>query len=199
MFYSKFKKVFTCSLNEVYEWTDLFFQLIPGSIGIYLRRLYFSVLIRQFTDVSVGRNVSIRGLSGIRLGKSVRIGNNCIISARGNGTIFIGNNCSFAVGCTLNADIEGSINIGSDTLLGPDCYLRATNHCYDQLIAPRYQSHIPGVITINHSCWCGARVILLSGASVPPFSVVAAGAVVRNCFSARSLIAGIPAKVIKFL
>lgn len=193
------RKFFTYLENEVYEWIDCFFQIIPGFLGIYLRRLYFSLLTKQISDISVGRNVSIRGISGITFGKSVFIGDNCKFSACSNGNIVIGDKCSFAAGCALNADIDGSINIGPDTLLGPDCYLRASNHGYEQLVAPRFQNHTPGVIDIKHSCWCGARVVILSGSSIPPFSVVAAGAVVNKSFSVRSLLAGVPAKVVKYL
>jgi acetyltransferase-like isoleucine patch superfamily enzyme len=53
-----------------------------------------------------------------------------------------------------------------------------------------------GRITIHDNCFIGYGAILLPGVEVGPDSVVAAGSVVTHTVPARSVAAGVPAKVI---
>ncbi|MDC0124525.1 acyltransferase [Gammaproteobacteria bacterium] len=52
-------------------------------------------------------------------------------------------------------------------------------------------------IRIEDDCWIGANVVFLDGAHVNKGCVVAAGAVVKGVIPPYSVVAGIPAKVIK--
>ena len=54
-----------------------------------------------------------------------------------------------------------------------------------------------GVINIKNDVWIGAGVIVLPGVTIGERSVVAAGAVVIKDVPSRSIVAGLPAKVIK--
>ena len=52
-------------------------------------------------------------------------------------------------------------------------------------------------ILVEDDCWVGANVVFLDGAHVGRGSVVAAGAVVRGKIPAYSVVAGVPARVLR--
>lgn len=52
-------------------------------------------------------------------------------------------------------------------------------------------------IKIGDNCWFGANVSVMPGVTIGEGCVIAAGAVVTKDMPANSLIAGVPAKVIK--
>ena len=53
-------------------------------------------------------------------------------------------------------------------------------------------------VIIEDDVWCGANVTILKGVTIGRGSIIAAGAVVTKSCPAYSIIAGIPAKVIKW-
>lgn len=52
-------------------------------------------------------------------------------------------------------------------------------------------------IKVGDNCWFGANVSVMPGVTIGAGCVIAAGAVVTKDMPANSLIAGVPAKVIK--
>jgi acetyltransferase-like isoleucine patch superfamily enzyme len=52
-------------------------------------------------------------------------------------------------------------------------------------------------ITIGNDVWLGAKVTILDGTVIGDGCIVAAGAVVKGEFPPRSIIAGVPARVVK--
>jgi acetyltransferase-like isoleucine patch superfamily enzyme len=52
-------------------------------------------------------------------------------------------------------------------------------------------------VIIEDGCWLGANVTILKGVTLGRGCVVAAGAVVTNSFPPYSIIAGVPARLIK--
>lgn len=54
-------------------------------------------------------------------------------------------------------------------------------------------------VSIGHNCWIGARVTILPGVSIGNYCVVAAGTVVTKNIPDYSVVAGVPAKIVKVL
>lgn len=52
-------------------------------------------------------------------------------------------------------------------------------------------------IVVGNDCWSGAKATILDGTIIEDGCVVAAGAVCRGYYPKNSIIAGVPAKVIK--
>ena len=54
-------------------------------------------------------------------------------------------------------------------------------------------------ITVHDGAWIGANCTVLGGVTIGKKAVVAAGSLVNHDVPAYSLVAGVPAKVIKYL
>ena len=153
-------------------------------------------------NVTLENGVMIDGLSehGIVFGNNVFIGSHSIIRCSnmtniGQGLV-IGPNSSCDAWCFFGAG--GMITIGSDVIMGQHSAFHAETHLHASTDVPiRTQGLEAQPITIEDDCWIGANVTFLGGAYLGRGSIVGAGSVVRGTFPAFSVIAGIPAKIIK--
>lgn len=111
-------------------------------------------------------------------GRSIRLGKN----------VFINHACSFL-------DI-GGITIEDDVQIGPRVNLTSENHPLDPsdrkmvLLQP---------IVVKRNAWVGAGATILPGVTVGENSIVAAGAVVSRDVPPNTVVAGVPARVVKTL
>lgn len=109
-------------------------------------------------------------------GKNIRIGKRVFINA----------------GCKFQD--QGGITIGDDVLVGHNCVIATLNHVMD----PDHRADmIPAPVKIGDKVWIGANVTILQGVTIGEGAVIAAGAVVNKDVPARTIVGGIPAKVIK--
>lgn len=111
-------------------------------------------------------------------GRSIRLGKN----------IFINHACSFL-------DI-GGITIEDGVQIGPRVNLTSENHPLDPTDRTTL---IPGPIVIKRNAWIGAGATILPGVTIGENSIVAAGAVVSRDVPPNTVVAGVPAKVVKSL
>ena len=111
-------------------------------------------------------------------GKFIRLGKN----------VFINHACSFL-------DM-GGITIEDNVLIGPKVNLITENHPLDP---SDRGALITKPITIKKNSWIGAGATILPGVTIGENSVVAAGAVVSKNVKANTVVAGIPAKFIKYI
>lgn len=88
----------------------------------------------------------------------------------------------------------GGITIEDDVQIGPKVNLITENHPIDP--ANRKVLDLKS-IHIKRNVWIGAAATILPGVTIGENSVVAAGAVVRKDVEANTIVAGVPAKVIK--
>lgn len=90
------------------------------------------------------------------------------------------------------------IHIGRNTLLAPRVQVLTAGHALDAT------ERVQGVefgkpVRIGQDCWIGGGAIICPGVTIGNRSVVAAGAVVTKDVPANSLVAGVPARVLKQL
>jgi acetyltransferase-like isoleucine patch superfamily enzyme len=98
----------------------------------------------------------------------------------------------------LHNTIIGPVTIGSHVNLAQGITVTALNHNFpdaEKRIDEQGVSTAP--VTIEDDIWIGANATILPGVSIGQHSVVAAGAVVTKDVPPHSLVAGVPAKVIK--
>ena len=97
-----------------------------------------------------------------------------------------------------NSRLQGDVTIGDDCVMGPDVVIMATSHGYDRTDIPiRLQGGWEKPIRIGNDVWIGTRVVILPGVEIGDHCIVAAGAVVTKSFPPYSVIAGVPAKLVK--
>ena len=102
--------------------------------------------------------------------------------------VFINHACTFL-------DL-GGITIEDEVQIGPKVNLITENHPLD----PKDRKSLDlGSILIKRNAWLGAACTILPGVTVGENSVVAAGAVVTKDVPDNTVVAGIPAKVVKRL
>ena len=88
--------------------------------------------------------------------------------------------------------------MGSDVIVGNFVSMHSQNHNFDDLNVPiRLQGVNSNGIFIGNNIWIGAKATILDGTKIGDGSIIAAGAVVKGEFPQNSIIAGVPAKVIK--
>ena len=99
----------------------------------------------------------------------------------------------------INASIHGPVSIGDDVMMGPQVYIYALAHGALRTDIPMIDQPAPPPrpVTILDDVWIGARCILLPGVTIGRGSILAAGAVVSHDVPAYSVVAGVPARVVK--
>jgi len=95
--------------------------------------------------------------------------------------------------CILN-DI-GGIEIGDEVMIGPRVSLLSSGHPLDP--GTRRRQILAAPIVIERGVWIGAGATVLQGVTVGADAVVAAGAVVTRDVPPRTLVAGVPARVVR--
>ena len=98
----------------------------------------------------------------------------------------------------LHNTIIGPVSIGNHVNLAQGITVTALNHNFEDAekrIDEQDVSTTP--VTIEDDVWIGANAVILPGVHIGSHCVVAAGAVVTKDVPPHSLVAGVPAKVIK--
>ena len=98
----------------------------------------------------------------------------------------------------LHNTIIGPVTIGSHVNLAQGITVTALNHNFeDTNLRIDEQGISTTPVTIEDDVWIGANAVILPGVHIGNHCVVAAGAVVTKDVPAHSLVAGVPAKIIK--
>lgn len=188
-----------------------------------LRGLRVFLLGKRPKGLLLGKGVSFLYSHKISFGRFVKLGNQVSLQALGQAGITMGNNVSvgdygkLVVSTTLDqpgAHIRignsvgigefaylggaGGLTIGDDCIIGQYFSCHPENHHFQRTDLPiRHQGVRRQGISVGNDCWIGSKVTLLDGVSIGAHSVVSAGAVVTKSFPAYSVLAGVPARVIK--
>ena len=91
---------------------------------------------------------------------------------------------------------RGELEMGDNVSIGPRCTLVLSSHpnasTLKKIVVPKSSK-----IVMKDNAWLGAGCIVLPGVKVGANSVIGAGAVVTKDVPEWSIVAGVPAKVIK--
>lgn len=162
-------------LFDIYSWITNtgwgFLNLMPP----FIRNVVFHMLLKSF-----GKKSMIDYCTYIRYMSQVNIGTGTIINR----------------GCRLIASHyykDVTINIGNYVAIAPEVCILAAGHDYRRRDLPDTAASIQ----IEDYVWIGARSIILQGVTIGEGAVVAAGSVVSRDVPPYTIVAGVPAKVIK--
>lgn len=115
----------------------------------------------------------------------------------GKGTdISIGDNSGLGVNCS----VRGPLEMGANIMMGPDVTILTSIHnTFDTSIPMNQQGFLPNKkVIIGDDVWIGTKVIIMPGVTIGKGSIIGAGAVVTKNIPEYAVVAGVPAKVIKF-
>jgi galactoside O-acetyltransferase len=161
---------------EIYETLQLLFAYSPGTLGIFVRKLFYKLYLKK-----CGKNL----LTGI----GIRI--------QSPNSVSFGNNCGLNDYCWIAANYGGKIHFGDNVLVGPKCVFHSGNHVFkDKNKLIREQGFIFNEINIEDDVWIAANCTILSGVKIGKGAVIAAGSVVNKNVESYTVVAGIPAKLI---
>jgi acetyltransferase-like isoleucine patch superfamily enzyme len=144
-------------------------------------------------------------------GQAVHIGRDCMVGADvtfsvgmptevypsgGDPVISVGDRSSVGKGCWLVA--RRRIDIEADVTFAPNVYVTDHNHTYaDPWLPVGIQLLAEDPVRIGAGTWLGTNVVVLPGADIGRNCTVAAGSVVRGTIPDHSVVAGVPAKVVR--
>ena len=98
----------------------------------------------------------------------------------------------------LHNTIIGPVTIGNHVNLAQGITVTALNHSFEDTEKRIDEQGIHTTpVTIGDDVWIGANAVILPGVHIGQHCVIAAGAVVTKDVPPHSLVAGVPAKIIK--
>jgi acetyltransferase-like isoleucine patch superfamily enzyme len=158
-------------LRRAWEITGRLNALAPGEFDAV------RAMLAELTGRELDASVRVLTPFHTDTGRNLRFGRNVFVNH----------------GCTA-MDL-GGITIGDDVMIGPNVQLISSGHPLDP--ETRRSQITTAPIDIGRGAWIAAGATVLQGVTVGPDAVVAAGAVVTKDVPARTLVAGVPAQVIR--
>lgn len=164
-----------------------------------------SILLRVFfnSNIRFGKNskISSKAILETPFGGSIIIGNKCDISPYSilstyGGEIRIGDECSINPFCVLYG--HGKLIIGNKVRIATQTVIIPANHDFSRTdVAIMEQAEIREGITIGNDVWIGSGVRIMDGVMIGDGVVIAAGSVVTKSIPPMTVVAGVPARIIK--
>ena len=202
----------------------LFFLVgwVPTLLGIALRAVLYRLILKMEGLAAIEDGVRLRFANYIKLGHGVYLDRGSYLHACPHG-IEIGADTIVMHGAVLHvynfrnlpdAGIkigrnsligeytvirgQGGVEIGDRVYTSPFTQIIAVNHVFDD---PTHSFTSQGItaegIAIADDVWIGAGAIITDGVRIGQGAVVAAGAVVTKDVPPHTVVAGIPARVLK--
>jgi len=208
-----------------YVWEQLILALagwMPTVVGIALRALLYRLILRMEGVAAIENGVRLRFASNIRLGPGVYLDHGVYLHACPNGItigegtfvmnhaelhvynfrgiphsgIHVGKNSLIGEFTVIRG--QGGVSIGDRVYTSPHVQIAAVNHVFDDPTRPFVEQGITAQgITIEDDVWIGAAAVITDGVTVGKGAVVAAGAVVTKDVPPHTVVAGVPARVIR--
>ncbi|HET6151503.1 MAG TPA: acyltransferase [Marmoricola sp.] len=149
---------------------------------------------------------TLYGQSKMHIGSGTLIGKWCALAV-GYGPedhhapdrgLVIGDRCVIGARSTITA--HGSITIGDDVWFGQSVFVSDSGHGYQDPETPiGVQLDHFHPVSIGSGSWIGHGAIILPGATIGRNVVVGAGSVVRGEVPDHTIVAGVPARVVRRL
>lgn len=203
--------------KNLYQFYHIFYEILPSFIWCLISGLPFNaswrIKGRPYIIKRKWYDRLFRGLKGgqIIIGEKFACNNSLTSNTIGliqpcifdiveeNSQIIIGNNVGIS-GSTINA--TKSVIIEDNVLIGSGCIITDTDShpiAYADRITDDMSKTHRAPILIKEGAFIGARSIILKGVTIGTHSVIGAGSVVSKDVPDKCIVAGNPAKIIKYL
>lgn len=174
-------------------------RAVSEELGPVFSRKAFAHLAEPLPSAAFSRTrTAMLRAAGVRIGRQsliqgkVRLtgpGNPCELLSIGDGTLITGG---------LHADAGAAIRIGNMVRIGHDVSLLTINHA----VGPAYLragTSFFAEIVIGDGAWLASRCTVLPGVTIGAGAIVGAGSIVTRDVPPHTLVAGVPARVIRAL
>lgn len=184
---------------------------------VRLRTIYAGIGNRD-PGVRIGTHVRLGSRRNIQLGRSARIGDFCRILAGAasspiaigdstvihdfcvlrtfRGFIRLGRECSLNPYCVIHGD--GGVTIGDFVRIAAHTTIVAAEHEFGRLDIPiTLQGSTSHGVVIEDDVWVGANAVITDGVRIGSGSIVGAGAVVTKDVEPYTIVAGVPARLLR--
>lgn len=152
-----------------------FVKYIPPPVGNLLRYICAKPFFLKIGNCRIAEGVTIYFPYRIVIGNHVTL--NEFVFLHGYGRLQIGDNCR----------------------IGLRTSIISVDHVYDDVnINIKDQGLVGKPIVIKSNVWIGANVTILPGVTIGESSIIAAGSVVGKDVHPKSIVGGVPAKLIKY-
>ena len=161
-------------------------------------------IFQENSKINIAKKLTLNGNCICNNGRSsiIRLDENAIWNIHDDACVYYGadiiifRNAVFTMGNSfINSDCK--IRCHSSITIGDDC---AISHEF--LVMDSDAHYLNGynntkAVQIGNHVWIGTRVTILSGVTIGDGAVIAAGSLVKDDVAPGTLVAGVPAKVIK--
>lgn len=165
--------------------------------------------------ILMGKQSKFTGGNGVQIGAGTRIyinkdwvwgdevvvATNCQLFSRESGhagSLHIGKGTHIGDGTII--DVTEDVVLGKHVAFGPNCTIYTHDHIYDKDAVAAWDGAImKKSVMIEDGAWIGSGVTILPGVKIGKKAIVAAGAVVTTDVNEKTLVGGVPAKLLKNL
>lgn len=202
-------------VKKLAKWISFFYKgALYRAVSFYKRSLYSAIIENKFRDttnvsyasnifsvwikgekyIKVGSNFVCR--EGLRLEAVDKYGEQCF-----SPKIVIGDNVD--IGCECHIGAINEIEIGNGVLMGSKVYI--TDHSHGNMadefdIEPvKRKLFSKGKVIIGDNVWIGDNVVIMPDVIIGNGAIIGANAVVTKNVEPFAVVAGVPAKLIKYL
>lgn len=153
----------------------------------------------------IRRPIYMRGKSSLQFDVGLTTGHSCRFDLQGSKkkSLIIGKYCE--IGDNVHIVAHEKVVIGDNCLMASKIFISDTNHGdysdTDQSspdIPPNKRMLITNPVNIGDNVWIGENVCILSGITIGSGSIIGANSVVNKDVAENSIVAGAPAKVVKY-
>ena len=128
------------------------------------------------------------------LGERSTVEDFCTLN-NGVGDITVGSFSRVGIGSV----VIGPVSVGNQVIIAQHVVISGLNHTYESVDLPiRQQPVVSQPVVIEDECWIGSNAVITAGVRIGKHAVVAAGSIVTKNVPAYTVVAGNPARIIKY-
>ena len=159
-----------------------------------------SVTLKDFRKIGENvifeRDVLVFHPENIEIGNNVYVGHNTILKGYYKNEMIIGDHTWIGQACFLHSG--GGLEIGKAVGIGPAVKIITSTHKEEDLAKPILFCDVEfGKVVIEDGCDIGIGSSILPGVKIGEGSIVGAGAVVTKDVKPYTVVAGVPAKILR--
>ena len=185
--------------NKKYKNRYSFFEFITLGFSVIFTKVFYP------KAKLIAYPVYMRGKKSLEYGKGFNVGYGCRFDLINpdKKTLHIGKNCELGDHCHIVA--TDNVTIGDNFLAASKVFISDTSHgiyngdaCSIPTEAPKDRRLVSKPVIIGDNVWIGDNVVILSGVHIGNGCVVGANSVVTKDINDNCIVAGVPARVIKY-